>query len=228
MSDAELRYVNLLRKPVKTKDEMQELERLRGKLVDELREEVSELVDDLRSVGVFCRDIWDLVNTKEPYPSAIPILIRYLDNDFHYRNKEAIVRALGVKEAIGLVAPRLINEYHNTPLDKESYRDAIGNAVFVTFTSADVAAILQIVEDKRNGSSRFMFVGALGRIKGKSDKVESVLLELLNNEDQLLEAAVRALGGIRSQRAKGFLLDLLPTAKPNLKKVILAALKRIG
>lgn len=207
---------------------MQQLERFRDEFVNELREEVSELLGDLRSVGVLCKGIWDLVNTKEPYPQAIPVLIRYLSNNFHYRNKEGIVRALAVKEAIGVAAPRLIEEYYRTPLDKDSYRSAIGNAVYVTFTSTDVEAILQIVEDRKNGPSRFMFVAALGRVKGDSDRIESILMKLLNEEDQLLEAAVRALGGIRSKKAKGLLLDLLPKTKSSRKKVILEALKRIG
>jgi hypothetical protein len=36
------------------------------------------LIQDLQSVGVPVRDIWELVNSRDQYPAAIPVLMDWL------------------------------------------------------------------------------------------------------------------------------------------------------
>lgn len=36
------------------------------------------LLDDLREAGVSVTSVWDLVNQSEPYPDALPVLVRHL------------------------------------------------------------------------------------------------------------------------------------------------------
>lgn len=54
----------------------------------------------------------------------------------------------------------------------------------VTITKNNVADIIPLVLDKENGSSRQMFVAALGKIK--TEEVKEVLLELINDEDKII------------------------------------------
>ncbi|MEO0249525.1 MAG: hypothetical protein ABIN58_08295, partial [candidate division WOR-3 bacterium] len=49
--------------------------------------------------GLEVSSVWDLVNTSEPYPEAIPVLIKLLSQIEEPHMKEGIVRALTVKEA---------------------------------------------------------------------------------------------------------------------------------
>lgn len=59
------------------------------------------VVAELRTVGVEVESVWDLVNTAEPYPSALPILIRFLEEgDLPGRVLEGVGRALAVKPSV--------------------------------------------------------------------------------------------------------------------------------
>ena len=86
-----------------------------------------------------------------------------------------------MKEAIGKAGPVLISAYNKTQKDKSSLRWAIGNTMYMVITKDDVNDILAIVLDKGNGTSRQMFVAALGKVK--SEKAEEVLLYLLDDDE---------------------------------------------
>lgn len=196
-SELESKFLELLRKPVKSKHEIQEMQNIRQKLEAELRSEISDLNNELRGTGIECDDVWDLVNTKKSYPKAIPILIKHLPKNYHYKNKEGIVRALSVKEAIGKASRALIEEYNRTPKEQEAYRWAIGNSVYTTITSDDIEEVLKIVTDKSNGPSRHMFILALGKFR--SEKVDQILTDLLRDKEVAAYAS-EALGRINRRK----------------------------
>ena len=60
---------------------------------DELRRSEEPLVEALREVGVSVTSVWDLVNTREPYPNALPVLIKHLTGDYHPKVLANIARA---------------------------------------------------------------------------------------------------------------------------------------
>src|ERR1700759_3093148 len=159
---------------------MEELELVGNIFKDELKQEMKQLSQELKEAGVEFVDSWDMVNTKCPYPEAIEILIKHLPGNYHYRNKEGIIRALTVKDAKGKANSALIREYHEIPKEEDSLRWAIGNAFSAIITKDDIGQIWPIVEKKENGRSRQMFVRALGKIKSK--KSEEVLINLLDDE----------------------------------------------
>ncbi|MCO5948302.1 hypothetical protein [Mucilaginibacter flavidus] len=171
-SELELKFLKLLRKPIKSNVEIEEKEKLRNLFTEELKREIKDLSKELKEAEVKYTDPWDLVNASEPYPDAINILITHLSKQYHYRNKQGIVRALTVKEARGKANATLIAEYNKVPKDKEndSLRWAIGNAIWFIITPNDIESILPIVEDKKNGMSRHRFVLALGKIKSKKSE----------------------------------------------------------
>ena len=144
--------------------------------------EMNKVKSELAKAGISVNDIYDLVNTDKPYPTAVPVLLNLLQEGIeHIGIKEGIVRALAVKEAIGKASPVLIAEYNRTPKDKTLLRWAIGNTIYTTITEDDVESILPIVLDKTNGTSRQMFVAALGKVK--SEKAEDLLVNLLDDEE---------------------------------------------
>ena len=180
---------------------------------------------ELSKVGISIDDIYDLVNTNKPYPTAIPILLNLLEKGIdHIGTKEGVIRALAVKEAIGKASSILIAEYNRTPKDKMLLRWAIGNTIYTTITEDDVESILLIVQDKTNGMSRQMFVAALGKTTSK--RAENVLINLLDDEE-VTPQALEALGMMKSKKAKDKISMLTNHPKTLIKKEALKALKKI-
>ncbi|QQT26039.1 HEAT repeat domain-containing protein [Sphingobacterium spiritivorum] len=179
----EKRWKELVGRP-RTKEELEESVLLVEKMNIELSKEYLGLLAELHDIRIQITDIWNLVNTNRKYPEAIPLLLKYLPMVKHLKNKEGIIRSLTVPEAKGIAVPLLLKEYYNTPKEKHNLRWVIGNAVNVTITKNNVADIIPLVLDKENGSSRQMFVAALGKIK--TEEVKEVLLELINDEDKII------------------------------------------
>jgi len=80
---------------------------------DKVREEESACVAQAlrKQARLNVTSVWDLVNTRAPYPEAIPVLLEWLPRVRHPRIKEGIVRALTVKEARGVAGKLLIDEF---------------------------------------------------------------------------------------------------------------------
>ena len=224
-SPAEQRFLELLRKPIKTKEDMIEKEKASAEFVKELRQETKGLLDELKAVGIEIESVYDLVNTKASYPEAIPILIRHVPKAYHERNKDGIIRALTVKEATGKANAVLIAEYHKTPKEKMNLRWVIGNAIYIIVTKADVESIIPIVQDKENGYTRDRFILALGKVK--SEQAENVLIKLLDDEEVVVQSAIEALGRMKSTKARGKIEQLLTAPKKEIRKEAEKALKKI-
>lgn len=186
-SKAELRFVELLRKSPKTQEEIAEKDLMGEIFGQELKYERRDLSQELKDAGARFSDPWDMVNTKEPYPEAIDILVKHLSINYHDKNKEGIIRALTVKEAKGKANKALIEEYNKTPKEKDNLRWIIGNAFTVIITKEDIESILPIVMNKDNGMSRYRFVEALGKIK--TEQVKAALTKLLDDEEMAPYAA---------------------------------------
>ncbi|MEJ5092352.1 HEAT repeat domain-containing protein [Sphingobacterium faecium] len=218
------KFKELITKPFKSNEDLELQEKIRIALEESLREDAAELVKELNSIGIKVNSVWDLVNTSERYADAIPILINHLKKDYHEKNIEGIIRALAVKEAVGKVTPYLITMYHQLTKDNDLLRWVIGNTIYMTITQDDVKSILPIVQDKTNGTSRQMFVAALGKIK--SEEVEDVLINLLN-DDEVVAQALGALGRIKSKKAKDKIAILTDHPRPLVRKEAQKALKKL-
>src|SRR5690242_13923443 len=65
--------------------------------VQALRLAEQPIVADLRAVGIQVDSVWDLVNTSDPYPAALPILMEHLEGGgYPERVMESLGRALAV------------------------------------------------------------------------------------------------------------------------------------
>ncbi|TRW23601.1 HEAT repeat domain-containing protein [Flavobacterium zepuense] len=187
--------------------------------------EIEKIKSQLNAVGIVITDIYDLVNSKKAYPDAIPILVGLLEDGIEDENtKEGVIRALAVKDAIGIATPVLIREYSKLSLEKVLLRWAIGNSVYVTMTKGCLDEVIRIVTDKTNGISRQMFVAALGKIK--TEETESILISLLD-DDEVAPHALEALGRLKSLKAVTKISSLKNHANPLIRKEALKALKKI-
>lgn len=224
ISEAEKGYLNLLRKDVKTPEERILMEILGSKFEQELKEEIKVLNFAIKKKNYLINDIWDLVNTNKPYPELIDLLVEHLPVKYHLRNREAIIRALAVREAKGKAANLLIKEYHNFNKDLSDLRWVIGNSVCYTATQSDLRDIISIVKEKNNGCSRQMFVRALAKFK--TSEVETVLINLLS-DDEVAADAIMSLAKLKSINAKGKIEELLNHSNKIIKKEAQKALNKL-
>jgi hypothetical protein len=103
------------------------------------------LVAELKAVGVDVDSVWDLVNTDRPYPSALPVLLRYLeDGDLPDRVLEGVGRSLAVKPAVEFW-DRLVELVVSPSSDGQAEGSAV--AVAACATAREVDDLIRIVTE---------------------------------------------------------------------------------
>lgn len=102
---------------------------------------------DLSAVGYAVKSVWDLVNTKEAYPEAIPVLLKHLRVVKHRIMRQGIGRALAVMEARGLAGPALLQELRHEE-DPET-RWVFANTLTIVADRADAGQLAELVNDPR-------------------------------------------------------------------------------
>lgn len=152
-----------------------EYQRRRAKYDEESRRRTEALgiaerpiVADLNRVGTNVDSVWDLVNTSEPYPEALPVLLKHLERGgYPDRVMEGLGRALAVKPAIAYwdrlkalyLAPRTPGEEDGT---------AVALAACATRTQLDdLIGFLSLAE---RGESRIYFIRPIlshGGLRGR-------------------------------------------------------------
>lgn len=169
-------------------------------------------------VGLSINSVFDLVNSKTAYPSAIPILLECLPQTSEKWIKEGIVRALSVKEARGKADSALVREFKSiSPDDKEhqSLKWAIGNALSIVGTNSVADDLFEIVQDVRHGKAREMVVVALGNLS--DPRGPEVLLKLLD-DDEVCGHAVLAIAKLKLRQAVPKIQRLTEHGKPWVRK----------
>lgn len=174
----------ILRKHYLTAEKIQ----IREGIVCAIRSIETELIEDLKNVGVEVSSVWDLVNGPNNYNQAESVLIKHLKATKECRFKEGIVRSLSVKSFKNAVRP-LLDEFKNSK--DESYKWAVGNTLSIIASKESLNELIQIMDDHRHGRSRQMIAEALGRIGDK--KSVPVLLRALEDDD-IAGHAIEALG----------------------------------
>jgi hypothetical protein len=167
-----------------------------------LETEDKRICNALAKVGVKVNSIYDLVNSRAPYPEAIPVLLSELEFAKNDKIIEGIARALTVKEARGVATKTLIKlfkDYKPSNQSEDLTKWAIGNAISYVADETDFEDIVKLSKDKQHGSARQMLPGAFARIKGSG--AINLLIESLSDED-LADQAIRALGKLRASKAK--------------------------
>ncbi len=190
---------------------------------------------DLELVGVHVKDPTDLVQTDAPYPAAVPVLIRWIDQlrtielsdaDRSYL-WEMLARALTVREARRVAGPALVRLFREEQLP-EMKRWAVGNALDTVADASMLDEIIAIARDRRFGMARQMVVNALGRV-GKETRREEVidcLIELLDDET-VVAFAIMALTKLRAVRAVDEIAKHVDSHIPIAKKSARTAMAKL-
>ena len=182
----------------------------------------NRVVEALRAIGLHTSSVWDLVNSKEAYPAAIPVLMRLLPMDLDPAEKEGIVRALTVKEARGIASKPLIDEFKKA--SDPSLKWAIGNALSIVADDSVFDQIADLALDKRNGRGRQMIVLGLGTMK--NPRAVDVAIELLQDAEVAGHAVV-ALRKLKPAKARRALEPFLESPHSWIRREAKKALERI-
>lgn len=145
------------------------------------------IVADLRAVGVEVDSVWDLVNTAEPYPAALPVLMAHLERGgYPERVMESLGRAIAVKPAIEFW-PRIKARYLDARDAGEEDGSAVALAACATATQLEELVGFLGVEER--GDSRIYFLRPIKKLGGARGRT---VLESLK-EDPVFGKEARAL-----------------------------------
>jgi hypothetical protein len=137
---------------------MAEKEKRLTELKATLDADAKPLIEALAAVGRPVKSVWDLVNTTESYPEAIPVLVEHLPRPYHFRTREAIARALTVKEARGPTAHTVLAELKKMRETKDPHEEgfhfALANALVKIGDMSMLKDIRQMLNDPQYGKHR--------------------------------------------------------------------------
>ncbi|MFG2039933.1 HEAT repeat domain-containing protein [Dactylosporangium sp. NPDC048998] len=191
------------------------------------------LVQDLEDAGIVISDVWDLVNTTERYPAAIPILMAWLNrvdelpsDDARERLREGLIRSLSTRDARPVAGPLMVRQFRTVSLDP--VRWAVGNAIAIVADSTVFADVVDLVREPSYGTARQMPVDALPRIGGRANRstVIEILVDLLSDDDVVLHA-ISAVRRIRAANARPALERLLDHERDTIRRRAQQALGRL-
>jgi hypothetical protein len=137
-------------------------ERERQAQVTVWREAERALVRELRQAGYDVETAWDLVNTAEPYPDALPILVEHLSRPYPDRVREGIGRALAVRQDARFAWPALVSLYREEPAGTDA-KDGLAVALAAISDRSTLPDLIELVEDRRHGASRVLLIRGLTR-----------------------------------------------------------------
>lgn len=196
---------------------------------DWIAEDNARVVEALRFAGLRVTSIDELVNTSQPYPAAIPVLSRMLTQVRHPRIKEAIARALSVKEASTVVGG-LVEEFRrmDSPTrDDEAAKWAIGNAIAIAATDVHTEEVIALMSDASHGTARYMLPLALTKARANRALAIDALLQALG-DDQTACKAAEALAKMRVGTAVTKIERLADHPNPDIRKAATKALRQLA
>lgn len=113
--------------------------------------------------GFKVQSVGELRQSGAEYPTAVPILVRWLPRIENEQVKEDIVRTLSVPWAAPDAGPALIAEFQKADgQQRDGLRWAIANGLAVTADDAVFDQLVAVVTDRKYGKAREMLALAMG------------------------------------------------------------------
>lgn len=118
------------------------------------------VVADLREAGVDVNSAWDIVNRKESFPLAMPVLHKHLELDYPPKVREGIARAMS--DSAARPYWRDLVRLYQREIDSH-VKDAIAVALCGAAGPEQFDELISLSLDPLNGSSRVVLIWALER-----------------------------------------------------------------
>lgn len=142
-----------------------------------LREAEQSVVADLRDAGVQVDSVWDLVNTSEPYPAALPVLMKHLERGGY---PERVMESLGSALAVG-PSVAFWDRLKVRWLGARNSGEETGTAVALAAcaTKAQLDDLIEFLSVEERGQSRIYFIRPILKVGG--DRGREVVEALRGN-----------------------------------------------
>jgi hypothetical protein len=128
------------------------------------REAERPILEDLRGNGVDVDSVWDLVNTSDPYPAALPVLMEHLERGgYPDRVLEGVARALAVKPA-AVYWDRLHDLYLRA--EGPDATEGLAAALAASATPEHVDDLIALLAETSRGSTRIHFIRPILAVGG--------------------------------------------------------------
>ena len=120
---------------------------------------------DLRVVGVQVDSVWDLVNTSDPYPAALPVLLEHLERGgYPERVMDSLGRALAVKSSVAFW-DRLKDRWLEARDSGEE--DGAAVALAACATKAQLDDLIGSLAVEERGQPRIYFIRPILKVGGE-------------------------------------------------------------
>lgn len=174
-----------------------ELAQERAERSTRLAAEEVPLAADLHGLGLEASSAWDLVNSKEPYSQAVPVLLKHLQRPYSDRIREGIARALAIPHVeVQKNWSLLVAEYCKTSFgqgivaigDTKEYRlgakDGLAVVLSVAVTNHRLPELIELASDPIHGSSRVLLLSAL-RKRRRTNRLVQEAIPRLSRDPEL-------------------------------------------
>jgi hypothetical protein len=126
------------------------------------------IVDDLHRAGLEINSVWDLVNTSDPYPEGLPVLLDHFERGgYPDRVMESLGRSLAVEQAV-VWWDRLKALYLAPRCEGEEEGAAIVLAGCAT--KAQLGDLIGFLALEERGDSRLFFLRVIKRLGGDTGR----------------------------------------------------------
>lgn len=167
-----------------------ELDRANAERYERIKASEAPLLKDLAKVGVVIDEVFDLVNTSEPYPAALPVLLEHLKSwDYPAVPLEGMARALVTPDS-GFAYRDLIELYERHH-EFENVRDGLALAIARAASRDDEAEVESLMRDEAMGGSRLFLLGFFERVHQRRDRERLKQVYLESVGDDVLDTEVR-------------------------------------
>jgi hypothetical protein len=168
----------------------------------ELDRDEKPLVKALGEAGVRGESVWDLVNTSEPYPKAMPVLIEHLRGSYHPRTLEGIARSLAVRDpyAIEHAWPVALDLFLKATPDEQikeprrrGFKEGLAVMLSAICTEERLPQVFDLIRDPKHGDDRTHLI--YGLRKFSTNKKVKEFLESLCEDSYWGELAQETMKG---------------------------------
>lgn len=154
----------MLRRDPEYRAKVEAAEAERQERARRLSEAEQPILADLRGAGVQVHSVWDLVNTSEPYPAALPVLMEHLERGgYPERVMESLGRALAVKPSVAFW-DRLKARWLEARDPGEE--DGAAVALAACATKAQLDDLIGFLAVSERGQSRIYFIRPILKVGG--------------------------------------------------------------
>ena len=179
----------------------QALDEERSQKVERYRAAAKPIIRDLATAGIKINDEWDLVNSRNRYDAALPVLLKHLRLAYPDVVREGMARALARPWARDIAWDQVLDAYlHEPNKSKVAAKGELGApsgpkegmaiALSGMARPGDLGTLIDLISNPENGPSRIFFVSNLSRSRSLS--ASDALARLADDGDLYEEIAFRA------------------------------------